>query len=679
MPPKRSPLFADCVFAIAGTFTSGNHTEITEMITAKDVEGTVQPTVTKKITHLITTQAEVDKNLAKVAKAASTGIPFVSLDWIIDSIKMKTKLDIANYIIHPTTDSSSSSSSATTDASTDANVKPKKLKRKASDSDTDPVIDQAVEKKIKTLKDKAAKSSGAVKIRQPHVDNACTLDASYSVYVDSEVAWNARLNQTNIGSNNNKFYLIQLLKSTSGRFAVFSHWGRVGASGQVSNEYFADLYSAQDAFAKKFKSKTMNAWSDRDNFVKRPQKYHLLPPDDGDSDDEDSADGKKKAKVEEEEDNESPVPESKLHPKVQELMGIIFNTNMMARQMKELDYDTEKMPLGKLAKATILQGYSALKGISEVINRTNITESNRKKRLEELSSEFYTLIPHSFGMRAPPVISDALTLKAKLQMLEALGEIEIAQKLIKENKKAASEAVTVNPLDQQYESLKLNKLEPMDKTSERYKLIEQFVKNSHGSTHSYYDLVIEDVFDLERQGEQERFDESGFSKLHNRRLLWHGSRLTNYVGILSQGLRIAPPEAPATGYMFDKGAYFADCVSKSANYCCTSPGSDTGLMLLCEVALGDMHEIEQSDYNAKNNSQKAGKTSTKGCGLSYPDPKEDVIVDNDMRVQAGKLTTETKSGTQYRLQYNEFIVYNTSQIKMRYLIRMKFDYGKRRY
>jgi hypothetical protein len=28
-----------------------------------------------------------------------------------------------------------------------------------------------------------------------------------------------------------------------------------------------------------------------------------------------------------------------------------------------------------------------------------------------------------------------------------------------------------------------------------------------------------------------------------------GSRLTNFVGILNQGLRIAPPEAPATGYM----------------------------------------------------------------------------------------------------------------------------------
>ncbi len=61
----------------------------------------------------------------------------------------------------------------------------------------------------------------------------------------------------------------------------------------------------------------------------------------------------------------------------------------------------------------------------------------------------------------------------------------------------------------------------------------------------------------------------------NRQLLWHGSRLTNWVGIFSQGLRIAPPEAPCTGYMsvvcyvvvfrlthcrFGKGVYFADMV-----------------------------------------------------------------------------------------------------------------------
>lgn len=43
-----------------------------------------------------------------------------------------------------------------------------------------------------------------------------------------------------------------------------------------------------------------------------------------------------------------------------------------------------------------------------------------------------------------------------------------------------------------------------------------------------------------------------------------------------------------TGYMFGKGVYFADMVSKSANYCHTSQSDPVGLLLLAEVALGNM-------------------------------------------------------------------------------------------
>lgn len=64
--------------------------------------------------------------------------------------------------------------------------------------------------------------------------------------------------------------------------------------------------------------------------------------------------------------------------------------------------------------------------------------------------------------------------------------------------------------------------------------------------------------------------------------------MTNYAGILSQGLRIAPPEAPVTGYMFGKGLYFADMVSKSANYCFATPDNPRGIAMLGEVALGKM-------------------------------------------------------------------------------------------
>ena len=58
-----------------------------------------------------------------------------------------------------------------------------------------------------------------------------------------------------------------------------------------------------------------------------------------------------------------------------------------------------------------------------------------------------------------------------------------------------------------------------------------------------------------------------FEKLDNKALLWHGTRLSNVVGILKNGLKIAPTEAQLTGHMFGKGLYFTDVVSKAANYC----------------------------------------------------------------------------------------------------------------
>ena len=72
--------------------------------------------------------------------------------------------------------------------------------------------------------------------------------------------------------------------------------------------------------------------------------------------------------------------------------------------------------------------------------------------------------------------------------------------------------------------------------------------------------------------------------------------MSNYVGILSEGLRIAPPSAPATGYMFGKGVYFADMVSKSANYCFTSQSNNTGFLLLADVALGNMQPRTQAFF-----------------------------------------------------------------------------------
>ncbi len=47
-----------------------------------------------------------------------------------------------------------------------------------------------------------------------------------------------------------------------------------------------------------------------------------------------------------------------------------------------------------------------------------------------------------------------------------------------------------------------------------------------------------------------------------------------------------------------KGVYFADMVSKSANYCFTNRKDNTGVLLLCDVALGDHYERFDAEVRA---------------------------------------------------------------------------------
>lgn len=136
--------------------------------------------------------------------------------------------------------------------------------------------------------------------------------------------------------------------------------------------------------------------------------------------------------------------------------------------------------------------------------------------------------------------------------------MEIAGKVI-----SNAETVLENPIDAKYNALR-SEIVPLAPNSGEWNIINDYIKNSHGPTHSAYTLSIESIFKIDRNGEEDAFRSCTVKT--NRKLLWHGSRTTNFAGIISEGLRIAPPEAPVTGYMFGKGVYFADVCSKSANY-----------------------------------------------------------------------------------------------------------------
>ncbi|XP_020239464.1 poly [ADP-ribose] polymerase 2 [Cajanus cajan] len=484
-----------------------------------------------------------------------------------------------------------------------------------------------------------------------------SVKAHYHVLQLGGEVYDAMLNQTNVGDNNNKFYVIQVLESDKGgEFLVYNRWGRVGIKGQDKiHGPYRSCESAIQEFEQKFLAKTKNDWSNRNNFVSYPKSYAWLQMD---------YSGKENESIVTENPGHAlgkKPQESKLEPRVAKFISLVCNVSMMNQQMMEIGYNANKLPLGKLSKSTILKGYGVLKRLADVIDKAD------RKILEQLSGEFYTVIPHDFGFKKMRefVIDTPQKLKRKLEMVEALGEIEVATKLLNDNADMQGD-----PLYTHYQRLHCE-LVPVEFGCEEFSMIEEYMKNTHAKTHSNYTVEIVQIFRTSKEGEAERFRK--FASTKNRMLLWHGSRLTNWTGILSQGLRIAPPEAPVTGYMFGKGVYFADMFSKSANYCYASHIAKDGVLLLCEVALGEMAELLSAKYDADQLPE--GKLSTKGIGGTAPDPSKARELEDGLVVPLGKPRKE--SGIKCDLLYNEYIVYNVEQIRMRYVVHVNFNFNTR--
>ncbi|XP_077218196.1 poly(ADP-ribose) polymerase isoform X2 [Tasmannia lanceolata] len=450
------------------------------------------------------------------------------------------------------------------------------------------------------------------------------------------------------------YHVLQHVESDdNSTFMVYNRWGRVGVKGQ--DKLHGPFISRDDAineFQLRFFAKTKNHWSDRKEFICYPKYYTWLEMD--------YSEAEKETVLNNCDDSVTGIQprETQLDSRLAKFISLICNISMMKQQMLEIGYNAEKLPLGKLSKSTIMKGYDVLKRISDAIGQSD------RRKLELLSGEFYTVIPHDFGFKKMSefVIDSPLKLKCKLQLVEALGEIEVATRLLKDDLDTQDD-----PLYSHYQRLRCD-LIPVEVDSSEFSMIEKYMQNTHAKTHSNYTVDIVHIFKVSRQGEFEHFQK--FSGMKNRMLLWHGSRLTNWTGILSQGLRVAPSEAPVTGYMFGKGVYFADMFSKSANYCYSSQTSRAGVLLLCEVALGEMAEELTANYNADQ--LPPGKLSTKGIGGTAPDSSEFQKLEDGVVVPLGK--PKEQAGPKGSLLYNEYIVYNVDQIRMRYLIQVNFSF-----
>lgn len=481
------------------------------------------------------------------------------------------------------------------------------------------------------------------------VDGHCSVKGG-KVHAD----FDCMLNQTNIGANNNKFYVIQMIEK-AGKFYAWTRWGRVGEVGQSALVGPTSQAAAQKAFEAKFKDKTKNAWDARAKFKPAAGRYALIEV-------ERVVDKTKAAAIEAKlkgiDASAAKVQTTTkfrpctLDPRLEKLIRLIFDHEMFRQAMASFDIDVKKMPLGQLSNNQVAKGFEVLEELERAIKR--------KKRADivTVTSRFYTVIPHAFGRRTPPLIDSMELLQNKMDMLNVLTDIEIAVNMEAATKAKVSKLVP-HPADANYAKLNAT-LDVVDPEGEEYALIENYMATT-GARGNTPKLV--NAFRLDRAGEGARF--KAHDDLKHRKLLWHGTNVAVVAAICKTGLRIMPHSGGRVG----KGIYLASENGKSINY--MRWAGRNGVLFLAEAALGKEHSITKD--NSRLTKAPAGFHSIVARGRTEPDPKHDVtrmFDGNKVIVPQGKPIAQ-KPYANSSFSQTEYLVYKESQVRLRYCLQVE--------
>ncbi len=245
------------------------------------------------------------------------------------------------------------------------------------------------------------------------------------VYEDHAVT----LNQTDVGYGelgHNKFYIMQLLETNGGnKWYTYYKWGRVGAKHPADQLVrYSSLVEALAAFKKQFRRKTLNDWAHRrTHFKPQPGKYRIVHVEADQAETAAFSDKRNRLKELLSRSRKQFVP--KLEKEVGELMELVFDERNMERALREHNLDLAKCPLGMLSQGQVAEGYRLLKGILKLLVEGRGAGSNLSGILP-LSNEFYSLIPHDFGMKRPPPIALYAHVKQKIELLDLLTEVHRA-------------------------------------------------------------------------------------------------------------------------------------------------------------------------------------------------------------------------------------------------------------
>ncbi|MBX3192490.1 MAG: WGR domain-containing protein [Labilithrix sp.] len=406
-----------------------------------------------------------------------------------------------------------------------------------------------------------------------------------------ELLKKAVLQVTDIKTNRNKYYAIELHQA-AGSFRVFTHYGRTDDletnpdAGAKESRFFLDGLEATACYEQIFREKT----SPKKGYKEVSLASSKIGSQKARGASVGEVDAKTVAKIAEGNKDKPPPKVSSLPPDIQELVSYIYAeaTNALTSTVAaKITANGIETPLGVLTIGQIERGEVILQDLYRLFQAS----SRNRSEMERLSGEFYTCVPHRIGRTrsaiAEAVIDSMEDFQQKQETLQLMKDM-----LSVDGDASGGSVLFDSKVDAQYEALRCE-LAPIEKKNPIYREMEELILRSQIKTKT---IAVRNIYTVMRSDEWEAYD----GKIGNERLLLHGSRIKNWVGLLSRGI-LLPKIVVSMGVnrtdagWLGNGIYFGDAACTSAFYT-TAGKKGTRFMAVARVALGKMREYTKITY-----------------------------------------------------------------------------------
>jgi poly [ADP-ribose] polymerase len=285
-------------------------------------------------------------------------------------------------------------------------------------------------------------------------------------------------------------------------------------------------------------------------------------------------------------------------------------------------------PLGVVTLDAISEARQIIVKLEPLILRREFNSGS----FNSLINSYFRLIPQDIGMKrfdGGSFFSGDDAIQRQIDIIDSLESSYAAMSTAKPDESGKVE------VEEKVFDLELS----VASKSEFDRIKALFNKTRQGIHYAVTNLQPANVYKIALGENESKFNKRGLGNVWE---LWHGTKTCNLISILKSGIQIKPPStAPVAGAMFGRnGAYFSDQSTKSLNYTTnywSSGASGGNFMFLADVAMGNYYVPRSS----------TGSPPPAGYDSYFAQPGVSNIANNEM------------------------IVFDNSQIKLKYLIEFR--------